>query len=83
MKIRQQIEELIDFKGINWEDIENHYPNYSQCNEITYLDILTRYLDGEDVSEEDMMQMGNREEAAKDYVRTYEYIIHKTLENIA
>lgn len=40
-----------------WEFIENHHPDYHHSNEILLSDILQRYLDGEDVSKEDILMM--------------------------
>lgn len=36
-----------------WDFIEKYYPNYSHCNNILLSDILTRKLDGEEISESD------------------------------
>ena len=36
-----------------WAFIEKHYPKYYSCNSVLMSDILTRKLDGEEISKED------------------------------
>lgn len=45
------IEETIEFDY--WGFIEKYYPNYYHCDSILLSDILTRKLDGEEITEND------------------------------
>lgn len=36
-----------------WDFIEKYYPNYYSCDDVLLSDILTRKLDGQEISEED------------------------------
>lgn len=36
-----------------WAFIEKYYPEYSSCNNVLLSDILTKKLDGEEISEND------------------------------
>jgi hypothetical protein len=37
-----------------WDDIEKYLPNYSSSGEVLQSDILTRYIDDEEISDEDL-----------------------------
>lgn len=36
-----------------WDFIEKYYPNYYSCDDVLLSDILTRKLDGQEISKED------------------------------
>ena len=71
-KINQEEEEEED-KFDYWAFIYKYYPKYHQCNSVLLSDILTRKLEGEQISEED-------EEYIKDWdVRNELFAIDKEL----
>lgn len=42
-----------------WRFIEDYLPNYSSRDDVLCDDILTRYMEGEDVCEEDLAWIGD------------------------
>lgn len=43
-----------------WPFIEENLPNYHQRDDVLYNDIVKRYVNGEDLSEDDLANMKNR-----------------------
>lgn len=51
--IKEKIEDKIEDKFDYWLFIEKFYPKYYQCNNVLLSDILTKKLDGEEISKKD------------------------------
>ncbi|SFC64769.1 hypothetical protein [Flavobacterium phragmitis] len=49
----KNLNEKEDDKFDYWSFIEKYYPNYSSCDNVLLSDVLTRKLEGEEVSDED------------------------------
>lgn len=49
----KDLNEIEDDKFDYWSFIEKFYPKYYQCNSVLLSDILTKKLDGEEISESD------------------------------
>lgn len=48
-----QVENKISFEDVMQDFIEQYHPNYN-CDEILLVDILSRYLDNEELSDDDL-----------------------------
>jgi hypothetical protein len=65
-----------------WPFIEQYLSDYSSRNDVLHSDILTRYLDGEEVSEEDLpwiAQLGTREDVVAELMALDSYLLQKSL----
>jgi hypothetical protein len=66
-----------------WSFIENHLPDYSSRDDVLHSDILTRYLDGEEVSEEDLpwiAKLGTREDVVAELIDIDSHLLEEALE---
>jgi hypothetical protein len=65
-----------------WPFIEQYLPDYSSRDDVLHSDILTRYLDGEEVSEEDLpwiAQLGTRADVVAELMALDSYLLQKSL----
>jgi len=66
-----------------WPFIEQYLPDYYRRDDVLHSDILTRYLDGEEVSEEDLpwiAQLGTRDDVVTELIDVDSYLLEEALE---
>ena len=66
-----------------WPFIEKYLPDVSSRDDVLHSDILTRYLDGEEVWEGDLpwiAELGAREDVVAELVDIDSYLFHRALE---
>jgi len=66
-----------------WSFIEKHLPDYSSRDDVLHSDILTRYLDGEEVCESDLewiSQLGTRADVVAELIDIDSHLLEEALE---
>jgi hypothetical protein len=66
-----------------WPFIEEYLPDYYSSDQVLHSDILTRYLDGEDVSEDDLpwiAELGTREDVVAELIDIDSDLLQRALE---
>jgi hypothetical protein len=66
-----------------WAFIEQYLPDYSSRDDVLHSDILTRYLDGEEVCEEDLpwiAELGTREDVVAELIDIDSDLLQRALE---
>ena len=80
--LRDQMEELPDYDPQRL--IENYLPNYSSREDVLEVDILTRYFDKEEISNEDaewVVGIGSDYERKRYMIETYTSMFYEALKN--
>jgi len=80
--LRDQMEELPDYDPQRL--IENYLPNYSSREDVLEIDILTRYFDKEEISNEDaewVADIGSDYERKRYMIETYTSMFYEALKN--
>ncbi|MEI6646835.1 MAG: 6-phospho-beta-glucosidase [bacterium] len=68
---------------VYWPFIEQYLPGYYSCDEVLHSDILTRYLDGEEVLEGDLnwiSELGTREDVVAELIDIDSWLFQEALE---
>lgn len=60
---------ISNFNNSRWLFIEENLPSYSSRDDVLYYDILFRYIDGDDVCEEDVEWIENDFKCDKEMIR--------------